>query len=53
MPKKKFKITNAGSSPDSPDLVDCHSGPAGDQDSWTAAGTGAGEPDDESRSASA
>ncbi len=24
MPKKKFKITNAGSSPDSPDLVDCH-----------------------------
>lgn len=24
MPKKKFKITNAGSSSDSPDLVDCH-----------------------------
>src|ERR1700694_537458 len=23
MPKKKFKITNAGSRPDSPDLVDC------------------------------
>ncbi len=24
MPKKKFKITNAGNRPDSPDLVDCH-----------------------------
>ena len=24
MPKKKFKITNAGSSSDSTDLVDCH-----------------------------
>ncbi len=24
MPKKKYKITNAGTSPDSPILVDCH-----------------------------
>ena len=24
MPKKKFKISNAGSKPDSADLVDCH-----------------------------
>src|SRR5260370_15301218 len=111
MPKKKFKITSAGSSPDSPDLVDCNieetdngyelvakrvvlasttsttppfSFPsfnyegwtwtlsvstadsnsmgggwsnndesAGDQDSWTASGTGAGDPDDEASSASA
>jgi hypothetical protein len=115
MPKKKFKITNAGSSPDSPDLVDCHieetdsgyelvakrvvlasttsttppfefpvfsyedwnwtlsvnnegansmsgswsnndnadHGPTGAQDSWTAQGSGTGEPDDEAECASA
>jgi hypothetical protein len=115
MPKKKFKITNAGTSPDSPDLVDCHieetddgyelvakrlvlasttstippfnfptfkyedwhwtlevdsanstsmrgrwsntdlagQGPEGDEDTWTASGTGAGDPDDEACSASA
>jgi hypothetical protein len=115
MPKKKFKITNAGSSPDSQDLVDCHieetdngyelvakrvvlasttsttppfdfpsfsyegwvwtmsvsaadansmsggwsnndsddSSPAGDEDTWTAQGSGAGEPDDEAERASA
>jgi hypothetical protein len=114
MPKKKFKITNAGSRPDSPDLVDCEieqtdtgyelvakrvvlastpsttppfsfpsfdyegwtwtlsvatasnsmtggwsnndprdSNPEGDEDTWTAAGTGTGDPDDEACSASA
>jgi hypothetical protein len=115
MPKKKFKITNAGNSPDSPDLVDCYieetdngyelvakrlvlasttstvppftfptftyegwqwalevgsadsntmrggwvnsdtggSGPKADEDTWTASGTGTGDPDDEACSASA
>jgi hypothetical protein len=112
MPKKKYKITNAGSNPDSQDLVDCHieetdsgyelvakrvvlasttsttppfdfqfsnyegwnwtlsvnnegansmsgswsnndSGPTGAQDSWTAQGSGTGEPDDEAECASA